>query len=194
MSTVKPLKASKTKGEENGVCINVLSQKFEQAAPNLAWICDFTYIRVGSVFYYLCAIMNLFARKIIAYKISRHLDTKLALDTLDAAVAVRGCSNGIIFHTDRGCQFTSLRFRKHLEMLGMVQSFSKKGHPYDNAVMECFFKFLKRGETNRRSYASLDALEHSLFAYINGFYNSLRPHSSNGGLSPNERERSFCLS
>ena len=98
--------------------------------------------------------MDLFARKIIAYKISRHIDTKLALDTLDAAVAVRGCSNGIIFHTDRGCQFTSLRFRKHLEMLGMVQSFSKKGHPYDNAVMECFFKFLRQHRIMRpKKYA-----------------------------------------
>ena len=70
----------------------------------------------------------------------------------------------------------------------MIQSFSAKGHPYDNAVMECFFKYLKKEETNRRNYSSLAELQLSLFKYINGFYNSLRPHSHNNGLSPNQAE------
>jgi putative transposase len=138
--------------------------------------------------------MDLYARKIIAYKISTRIDTKLATDTLDAAVAARGKSNGIIFHTDRGCQFTSGNFRKHLEVLGMIQSFSKKGHPYDNAVMECFFKYLKKEETDRRTYSTPDELKQSLFVYINSFYNSTRPHSSNGGLSPDMLEVNFFLS
>ena len=70
----------------------------------------------------------------------------------------------------------------------MIQSFSAKGHPYDNAVMECFFKYLKKEETNRRSYSSLDELKISLFKYIFGFYNSTRPHSNNGDPSPNDFE------
>ena len=69
-----------------------------------------------------------------------------------------------------------------------IQSFSAKGHPYDNAVMECFFKYLKKEETNRRSYSSLDELKISIFKYIFGFYNSTRPHSNNGGLSPDDFE------
>lgn len=194
MSTVKPFKSHKSKSDNDGVCYNILSQKFNQTAPNAAWVCDFTYIRVGSRYYYLCAVMDLYARKIIAYKLSSHINTKLAIDTLDAAVVVRGKSSGIIFHTDRGCQFTSRDFRKHLELLGMVQSFSAKGHPYDNAVMECFFKYLKKEETDRLTYVNVDALKESLFQYIYGFYNSVRPHSCNNGLSPNNQENLFILS
>lgn len=78
--------------------------------------------------------------------------------------------------------------RKHLDNLNMIQSFSAKGHPYDNAVMECFFKYLKKEETNRRSYSSLDELKISLFKYIFGFYNSTCPHSNNGGLSTDDFE------
>ena len=63
---------------------------------------------------------------------------------VDSAVAARGKSFGIIFHTDRGSQFTSAQFRRHMDNLNMIQSFSAKGHPYDNAVIECFFKYLKK--------------------------------------------------
>ncbi len=190
MSTVKPPK-QKAVNSENGVCKNILARNFNQSKPDSVWVCDFTYIRVGTRFYYLCAIMDLYARKIIAYKLSNKIDTQLAIDTLNLAVAARKKSSGIIFHSDRGSQFTSKCFRKHLDMLNMVQSFSAKGHPYDNAVMECFFKYLKKEETDRRSYTSLSELELSIFKYINGFYNSLRPHSHNNGLSPNHAEELY---
>ncbi len=148
MSTVKPPKHRHIPDET--VYENILAQKFNPPAPNIVWVCDFTYINVNFNFYYLCAIMDLYSRKIIAYKFSKHIDTTLAIDKLNLAVANRGKSNGIIFHTDRGSQFTSKCFRKHLDSLNMIQSFSAKGHPYDNAVMECFFKYLKKEEVNRR--------------------------------------------
>lgn len=119
------------------------------------------------------------------------MDTALAINTLNAAVAARRKSDGIIFHTDRGCQFTSHDFRKHIDKLNMIQSFSAKGHPYDNAVMECFFKYLKKEETDRKSYRSFEELKLSLFEYIIGFYNSFRPHSHNDGLSPDQAELLF---
>ena len=155
------------------------------------WVCDFTYIRVSGKFFYLCAIIDLFSRKVIAYKLSNKIDTQLAINTVNMAVANRGKSKGVIFHTDRGSQFTSFEFRKHLDSLDMIQSFSAKAHPYDNAVMECFFKYLKKEETNRKSYSSFYELNISLFEYINGFYNSVRPHSHNDGLSPNQAENFF---
>lgn len=182
MSTSKPPKYKHI--SEEGKCENILSQQFNQTAPNTVWVSDFTYIKAGGRFYYLCAIMDLFSRKIIAYNLSNKIDTQLAIDTLSLAVSNRGKSNGIIFHTDRSCQFTSKKFRKFLDSLNMIQSFSAKGHPYDNAVMECFFKYLKKEETNRRSYSNFEELQLSLFKYINGFYNSIRPHSHNNGLSP----------
>lgn len=162
MSTEKPF-VHKSKSVSDEHCKNILKQEFNQSVPNVVWVCDFTYIRAGGRFYYLCAILDLFSRKIIAYKLSNKIDTQLAIDTVNLAVADRGKSKGIIFHTDRGCQFTAKMFRKHLDCLNMVQSFSAKGHPYDNAVMECFFKYLKKEETDRKSYCSFRELSLSLF-------------------------------
>ena len=190
MSTAKPFKP-KSKSDSDGECKNILSQNFNQSAPNKVWVCDFTYIKAAGRFYYLCVILDLFSRKVIAYKLSNKIDTKLAIDTVNSAVAVRGKSSGIIFHTDRGSQFTSAQFRRHMDNLNMIQLFSAKGHPYDNAVIECFFKYLKKEEVNRKSYASFNDLKLSLFEYINGFYNSVRPHSHNNRLTPNQAEINF---
>ena len=154
MSTVKPPKPSYSKSD-NGECVNILKQEFNQSAPDLVWVCDFTYIRVAGRFCYLCAILDLYSRKVIAYKVSDHIDTQLAIDTLDMAISSRDVHVGLIFHTDRGSQFTSKEFRQYLDTLNIVQSFSAKGHPYDNAVMECFFKYLKKEETDRRTYHSI---------------------------------------
>lgn len=168
MSTIKPFK-HKSKLDSNGEFKNILSQKFNQTAPNKAWVCDFTYIRAAGRFYYLCVILDLFSRKVIAYKLSNKIDTKLAIDTVNAAVAARGKSKGIIFHTDRGSQFTSSEFRRHLDNLNMIQSFSAKGRPYDNAVMESFFKYLKKEEVNRKTYSSFENLYLALFSTLTAF-------------------------
>ena len=192
MSTMKPPKPSYSKSSDDA-CVNVLNQAFNQPAPNLVWVCDFTYVRVADRFCYVCAILDLFSRKVIACRVSTHIDTQLAIDTLTMAVASREMHIGLIFHTDRGSQFTSAAFRQYLDSLNIVQSFSAKGHPYDNAVMECFFKYLKKEETNRRTYHSITEVEKSLLAYIKGFYNSVRPHSHNGGLTPNQKEALFMF-
>ena len=187
MSTVKPPKAN-PKQKETGICSNLLAQQFDQKAPNLVWVCDFTYVRVGNRFYYICAILDLYSRKVIACRVGSKIDRFLAINTLRDAVQYRGVSKGVMFHTDRGSQFTSSDFRKELDKLHMVQSFSAKGHPYDNAVMECFFKYLKKEELDRRSFQTVEQLKQSLLSYIAGFYNPIRPHSHNHGLSPNQAE------
>ena len=93
-----------------------------------------------------------------------------------------------MFHSDRGVQYTSFAFHQLLDSLNVVQSFSKKGYPFDNAVCESFFKYLKLEETNRKTYHTFDELHWSIFEYIEGFYNSRRPHASLGYLTPNEME------
>ena len=144
-------------------------------------------LRAAGRFFYLCVIFDLFSRKVIAYKLSRKNDSRLVLDTLAMAVQNRNINpKGIIFHSDRGTQFTSKVFRDYLDSLDMIQSFSSKGHPYDNAVME-----MKKEETDRHSFASLNELNLALFEYIHGFYNSVRTHSHNNGLSPNQAEFVF---
>ncbi|MDQ5984278.1 MAG: IS3 family transposase ISLmo5 [Eubacteriales bacterium SKADARSKE-1] len=189
MSTVKPFIKNDSSCQEN--CNNVLSQNFDQPAPNLVWVCDFTYLKAASKFYYLCVILDLFSRKVKAFCLSTKIDRFLALGTLKDATDSRSISPGLIFHSDRGSQFTCDDFRKELDRLNILQSFSNKGHPYDNAVMECFFKYLKKEETSRRNYQSFEQLSLSIFQYFHGFYNSYRPHFYNDGLSPNEKENNF---
>ena len=96
-----------------------------------------------------------------------------------------------MFHSDRGTQFTSFAFRKVLDNNSIVQSFSKKGHPYDNACCESFFKYLKKEECNRKSYHSIKDLYLSLFEYIESYYNDKRPHSYLEYMTPNEKELDF---
>lgn len=184
MSTFKPPKQKSHSNDEGGICKNLLQQQFRPEKPNMVWVYDFTYIRAGGRFYYLCAIMNLFSRKIIAFRLSARINTDLTIATLENAIRERSLSSGVMFHTDRGSQFTSKRFRQYLDHHNIIQSFSAKGYPYDNAVMECFFRYLKHEETDRRTYSSLSELQDALFRYIHGFYNSMRPHSHNNGLAP----------
>jgi transposase InsO family protein len=103
----------------------------------------------------------------------------------------RNAPFGSMFHSDRGSQYTAFAFRQLLDSLNVVQSFSKKGYPFDNACCECFFKYLKKEEVNRRTYHSLQELHLSVFEYIEGFYNSKRPHGSLGMMTPNEKEELY---
>ena len=191
MSTEKPRHTRSS--SEPGECPNHLHQEFNQKAPNLVWTSDFTYIRVGQKWYYLCVVIDLFSRKVISWHISGKPDVELVMTAFKRAYSSRKAPYGLIFHSDRGSQYTSFAFRQLLDSLNVVQSFSKKGYPFDNAVCESFFKYLKKEEVNRRHYHSLEELRLSVFQYIEGFYNSKRPHGSLGYLTPNEIENHYYL-
>lgn len=103
--------------------------------------------------------MDPYDRKVIACCLGNKIDRFLAMYNLRGAVRVRGVSRGVMFHKDRGAQFTSQDFRKLIYELGMIQSFSAKGHPYGNAVMECFFEYLKKEELSRHSYQTIGQLK-----------------------------------
>jgi putative transposase len=94
----------------------------------------------------------------------------------------------VLFHTDQGSQYTSSTFRKYLDEQPITQSLSKPGYPWDNAVTESFFKYMKKEELNRRTFSSLQEVQLSCFEYIEGFYNTQRPHGTLGMLTPNENE------
>lgn len=189
MSTIKP-KYHHTQTSDSNDFKNILNQKFNPSQPNQVWVSDITYIRCNSKFVYLCVIIDLFARKVIAYSLSSNIDTTLTLSTLDKAYYVRNYPKNILFHSDRGVQYSSRDFRKKIDQLHFIQSFSAKAHPYDNAVVESFFKFLKLEELNRKSFKTFREIELSLFEYIN-FYNNFRPHSANQWLTPQKKEDFF---
>lgn len=189
MSTEKPFTNSKAKDDKT--CTNHLHQEFNQKAPNIVWTSDFTYIKVAGKWYYLCIVMDLFSRKIISWHISGKPDVDLVMTTFNKAYIQLNQPCGLMFHSDRGSQYTAFAFRQLLDSLNVVQSFSKKGYPFDNACCESFFKYLKKEEINRKTYHSLHELQLSVFEYIEGFYNSKRPHGSLGLLTPNEKEELF---
>ena len=135
--------------------------------------------------------MDLFSRKVVSWHLSSKADTNLVITTFRKAYENRNAPYGLMFHSDRGVQYSALAFRQLLDSLNVVQSFSKKGYPFDNAVCECFFKYLKLEETNRKTYHTFDELHRSIFEYIEGFYNSRRPHGSLGYLTPNEMESAY---
>ncbi len=168
---------------------NLLKQQFNPKAPNQVWTTEFTYISIGNKRHiYLCAILDLYSRKCIAWKVSDKIDAKLACDTIQIAINTRSPTETIIFHSDQGSQFKSLDFRRLLDEHQLMPSYSKPGYPYDNAVTEVFFKYLKQREINRRTYHSIQEVQLSCFEYIEQFYNNYNPHSANNGLTPNQKE------
>ena len=188
MATVKPKYTANLVSETD--CPNILQKNFAPTTPNQVWVSDITYVRIGNRFCYVCAILDLFARTLIAYKTSTSPTANFVSETFNAAYYERNTPSGILFHSDRGSQYTSGEFRKLMDRLNVVQSFSAKAHPFDNAVIESFFKYLKHEELNRKSFNSIAEVNLSLFEYAH-FYNNARPHSFNDGMTPAEKERLF---
>ena len=191
MSTRKPKFVHAATGFE---CSNYLDQNFYPDAPNRVWASDTTFITVGGKWYHLCVVIDLFSRKVIAWKISGKHDTDLVIDTFNLAYESRNRPQYLMFHSDRGTQYTSYAFRRLLDSCDVLQSFSRKGYPFDNAVVECFFKYLKQDEVNRKTYHTLQELQLSIFEYIEGYYNSRRPHGTLNYLTPNEAEANYYAS
>lgn len=163
MSTEKPYKNYKHK--DNGDCTNHLHQEFNQKAPNIVWASDFTYIKVAGRWYYLCIVMDLFSCKVISWHISGKLDADPVMAAFNKAYEKRNHPSGLMFHSDRGAQYTAFAFRQLLDSLNVVQSFPKKGYPFDNACCKSFFKYLKKEKTNRKTYHSLQELQLSVLEY-----------------------------
>ncbi|WP_246215612.1 IS3 family transposase [Listeria valentina] len=188
MSTAKPV-FKKNKNKVPLIRPNHLNQAFNPPAPNQVWTSDFSYIPIGQrTFAYLCVILDLFSRKVIAWTVGASIDTNLAITTLNKALRARILTDSVLFHTDQGSQYTSFEFRKFLDNHPIVHSLSKPGYPWDNAVTEAFFKYMKKEELNRRQFRSIEEVRLACFTYIEGFYNTKRPHGTLEMLTPNEKE------
>ena len=127
---------------------------------------------------------DLCTKKVVGYAFSHRIDTALTLAALRMAVRREHPAPGLLFHSDRGVQYAATAYREELEKLGFIQSMSRKGEPHDNAVAENFFSCLKCELVYLRSYATRSQAQNSIFRYIEGFYNPIRPHSSIGWMSP----------
>lgn len=169
---------------------NRLKRGFEQKAPNLVWVSDVTYVRINDAFYYVCAILDLFSRKVVECRIGNSNSSDLLLEAFSAAYERRGKPQELMLHNDQGANYTSYMFRSFLRELEVVQSFSHPGTPHDNAVNESFFACMKREELSHQYYTSVDELKKDVEEYT-AFYNSLRPHERLGDKTPDQIEAEY---
>ncbi len=169
---------------------NYLQRNFNVEEPNQVWASDCTRISFNQQSYHICVIMDLYSRKIISYKISQRASTQLITSTFNEALNKRNYCSPKMFHSDRGCQYTSFAFRKLLLKHNILQSFSHSGNPYDNGVVESFFSTFKQEEIYRTFYLSVKQLKQRIAEYID-FYNQNRPHRSNNYKTPNQKEEAY---
>lgn len=167
---------------------NVLNRQFEPAAANMAWVADITYIRTGSGWLYLAAVLDLFSRKIVGWAMAPSMPAELVCSALQMAITQRRPPAGLIVHSDRGSQYASEIHRALLTHHQLLPSMSRKGNCWDNAVMERFFLNLKMERVWQRDYANHPEAIRDVSDYIVGFYNSTRLHSTLGYLPPNAYE------
>ena len=170
---------------------NVLDGEFSVQKRNSARCGGITYMPTREGWLYLAAYLDPFSRKIVGWQVSPRINGNPVIDALDNAVNRENPEEGLMVHTDRGSQCTSSRFCRELEDHGFVQSFSRKGRPYDSAVMESFFKTLKRELPLDRKYDTRIEAGQDIFKFIELYYNTRRPHSSLGNLSLVGYER-YC--
>ncbi len=150
-----------------------------------------TYIAILSGFVYLAVILDLFARRVVGYALSRNIDTTLCLEALRMALARRRPPAGIIHHSDRGVQYASRDYVEELLANGFRISMARKGNPYDNAAAESFIKTLKAEEVYLWEYRTMDDVQNRLPSFIEDVYNRKRLHSSLGYRPPVEFEEMF---
>lgn len=188
----KAYKATTNSRHEHRISRNLLMRQFSFEHPNQAWVGDITYVPTEEGWLYLAVVKDLCTKKVVRYAFSHRIDTQLALDALNMAVSRERPGTGLIFHSDRGVQYASTAFRSRLQQLGIQQSMSRKGDPYDNAVAENFFSCLKCELVHLHHYRSRQEAQNDIFAYIEAFYNRVRPHSSIGWRSPCDFEKLLC--
>ena len=178
-------KPQTTKADPNETAYpNLLGQNFTVEGQNRIWLADITYIRIGGKWAYLAMVIDLYDRRPVGWALGWSPSAELACTALRRALKRHKPARGLLLHSDRGCQYTSLAYRELIQRNGIVGSMSRKGNPYDNAPMESFFKTLKVEWVNWHQYRDMDEALSSLFYYIDVYYSCKRIHSALGFKSP----------
>lgn len=182
--TVKRFRITTDSKHKLPVAGNLLQRNFRVSGPSKAWVSDITYVWTHQGWVYLCVILDLWDRKVVGWSIGKALGASLVVEAICNAVVRRRPIEGIVFHSDRGVQYCSEAVRSQLRRYGMVQSMSRKGDCWDNAVAESFFGTIKRELIYHETYYDKAEARLSIFEYIEGWYNRKRRHSTLGGQSP----------
>jgi putative transposase len=173
-----------TQAKQAPAAEDLVRRQFRAPAPNRLWVADITYVPTREGFLFLAAVIDAFSRRCVGWSMRADLRAELVLDALGMAITQRRPARGLIHHSDRGSQYTSLAFGNTLSDAGVLQSVGRRGDAFDNAVAESFFATLETELFARTTFTSRDHARVQLFDYIEGFYNPKRRHSTLGYLSP----------
>ena len=168
---------------------DLVQRDFTASAPDRLWVADITYVATGEGWLYLATVLDAWSRRIVGWAMGDTLRTELVVDALNMAVWNRRPAAGVVHHSDRGAQYTSLTFSRRCRDAGLTPSMGSIGDAYDNALAEAFFASLETELLMRHRFATRKAARLALFDYIEAFYNSHRRHSALGYLSPAQFER-----
>jgi putative transposase len=168
---------------------DLLDRRFAATAPNTKWTADITCVPTWAGFLYLAVVLDVFSRRIIGWAMADHLRTELVVSALDMALWNRRPAQGVIHHSDHGCQYTSLAFGQHCQEAGIQPSMGSVGDCFDNAITESFFATLECELLDRQVFRTHAAARTAIFDFIEGFYNPHRRHSALDYRSPAEFER-----
>lgn len=173
------------------VADNVLDRQFEVGEPDKVWAGDITYVHTRHGWAYLAAVLDLGSRKVVGWHVAPNMEQDLVVRALQQALdqRERELPRGLIHHSDRGTQYTAKTYQELLAKNDIVCSMSRRGNCWDNACVESFFSTLKRELPNDHVFEDWREVERAVFAYVDGFYNTCRPHSALDYCTPNEYEQ-----
>ena len=169
---------------ENGIAPNRLQEQPPPSAPDEVWVADITYIPTAEGWLYVAGVLDRCSRRVLGLAMSARLDTSLPEAALRQALMHRGDPQGVIHHSDRGIQYTSVHYRQILQQHRCVASMSRRANCYDNAHMESFWGTLKAELLAGRTFATRAEASLAIFEYVEVFYNRVRLHSALGYQSP----------
>ena len=170
---------------------DLLEQDFDVEEVDTAWAGDITYIDTVDGFCFLATVIDLASRRVVGWALDEHMRTDLVTDALTQALATRRPEPGVIFHSDRGSQFTSNEFYRYCTDRGIRRSMGRKATCFDNAVAESFFATYKKELIHTRPWNGLTELRQATFVWIEGDYNRRWRHSTLGYLTPTEYELGY---
>jgi putative transposase len=169
---------------------DLVQRDFSAAGPDRLWVADITYISTWAGFLYLAVVIDAFSRRVVGWAMATHLRTQLVLDALEMALLQRR-PVGVIHHSDRGTQYTSIGFGRRCQEAGVRPSMGSAGDCYDNALCESFFATLECELLDRHTFRTQDDARTAVFEFIEGWYNPSRRHSGVDFLSPLNYERRY---
>ena len=187
----KQWKVTTVMGDNPAPAPDLIGRKFTAAAPDTAWCGDITYIKTWDGWAYLATVIDLHSRALVGWALDTHMRTSLITDALVMAISRRQPAGSVIFHSDRGTQYTSGGFAKFCEKNDIRRSMGRTGTCYDNAVAESFFATYKKELIHTKPWPTLKRLRQETFLWIEGYYNTRRRHSTLGYLTPTEYELGF---